>query len=737
MKSETSLIFFNTLDTNILIIKPTPTNKAETRKCNKPFSPPTQVVVIEPPSSIKLSLHTGKHLDITLPADEGSSLHLSCVVNGGRPRPRVWWTLKNESHEVILDESWEPLNKELTKNDLMLPHLNHELHQDRLVCHASNTNISLPLTASVTLLLNMAPRLVRITGIPSTLLAGDRYRVWCEALGSRPAPTLTWTIRRPHRLEEVLATQDLSQRNVSRGRQELEISWSDHGATLSCSAASPALPSRIVTNTTVFDVHFAPRLHLTLGRMLKAEAIEEKKDVYFRCSVTANPKVYKITWYHNDEIVQHDRSAGVLVSDDHLVLQKVHRRWSGTFVCRASNVVGDATSNALSITVRYAPLCSSSTTGVYRVALGDEITLPCRVLAHPPNVTFSWTFMNSLTEHERVAGERVTWKGLESRLRYLPEKTQDYGTLHCWASNVAGNQKEPCVFTVKPAGVPSPPLNCTVSNQTWESVEVTCGDVTSVYGSRPGQGHSGATGHGGGAGGHGLVLSPTPSDPAELVQDADKPRYLVTVHERLSKAVTHNFSGDVGMFVVSGLTPGIDYLITVVRFNSHGRSAPITLEAFTLRTAENRMREKDEGGDSAVLGVAAGVVGAVLVLVVVAVIITLRSRRPRSSTPTKSTHLPSGEASEDVVGLDHPDLLEAKAHVGQPAPYRAAEVTQALLSQSRPLEEDALTPASVSPTAHIEYLPCEGSDSISPTVRPHPRLYVRAEGHSSQQESFL
>lgn len=45
-----------------------------------------------------------------------------------------------------------------------------------------------------------------------------------------------------------------------------------------------------------------------------------------------------------------------------------------------------------------APLCSSSTTGVYRVALGDEITLPCRVLAHPPNVTFSWTFMNSLTE---------------------------------------------------------------------------------------------------------------------------------------------------------------------------------------------------------------------------------------------------------------------------------------------------------------------------------------------------
>lgn len=78
------------------------------------------------------------------------------------------------------------------------------------------------------------------------------------------------------------------------------------------------------------------------------------------------------------------------------------------------------------------------------------------------------------------------------------------------------------------------------------------------------------------------------------------------------------------------------------------------------------------------LGVVAGVVGVVLVLVVVAVIITLRSRRPRSSTPTKSTHLPSGEASEEGLGLDHPDLLEAKAHVGPPAPCRAAEVTQAV-----------------------------------------------------------
>ncbi|XP_069954323.1 uncharacterized protein [Cherax quadricarinatus] len=601
----------------------------------------------------------------------------------------------------------------------------------------------------VFLLPSVAPQRVRITGLSEPLLAGHPYRVGCETSGSRPAPILTWTIKRPDRLEEVLATQDLSKRNVSRSWLELKLSWTDHGATLRCSAASPALQDRVVSNSSVFDVHFPPRLHLALGRMLQPDGIKEEMDVYFHCSVTANPKVYKITWYHNNKEVHQDASGGVLVSDDHLVLQKIKRRWSGTYVCKASNVVGDSASNALTITVQYAPICASASTAVFRAALGEEIVLPCRVLSHPINVSFSWTFMNTLTEHERVPGDRVSWQGLESRLRYLPEKTQDYGTLHCWASNRVGHQKEPCVFTIKPAGVPSPPLNCTVSNQTWESVEVTCGDPGGALAHHHQQQHHQQqhhqqqhhrTGHGYDYTRSGYDEPPVPSNPAELLQDKDKPRYLLTVQERLTRAVVHNVTGERGMFSVSGLTPGLDYVISVVRYNSHGRSSNVTLEAFTLRTAENRMREEDEGSESALLGVVLGVMGVVLLLAAGAIAITLRSRsRPRCSTPTETTRLPPGEAS-DSTGLDHPDLLEGETHAVTAAGYRKAEVTQALLSPSvRPVDEEmSLKPTSVSPTtSHLDYLPCEGSDNLSPNVRSHPRLYVRAEGLASQQESFL
>lgn len=34
--------------------------------------------------------------------------------------------------------------------------------------------------------------------------------------------------------------------------------------------------------------------------------------------------------------------------------------------------------------------------------------------------------------------------------------------------------------------------------------------------------------------------------PAEMLQDSDKPRYLLTVKERLTHAVTHNLTGKEG-----------------------------------------------------------------------------------------------------------------------------------------------------------------------------------------------
>lgn len=61
-----------------------------------------------------------------------------------------------------------------------------------------------------------------------------------------------------------------------------------------------------------------------------------------------------------------------------------------------------------------------------------------------------------------------------SVLTYTPVTELDYGTVMCWANNLAGRQVEPCVFLITAAGKPDPPYNCTILNQTTESLEVEC-----------------------------------------------------------------------------------------------------------------------------------------------------------------------------------------------------------------------------------------------------------------------
>ena len=52
-------------------------------------------------------------------------------------------------------------------------------------------------------------------------------------------------------------------------------------------------------NYNVFLLSVVPKVELSLGRMVNPEDLEEGDDIYFSCSIKANPPAYKITWWHN------------------------------------------------------------------------------------------------------------------------------------------------------------------------------------------------------------------------------------------------------------------------------------------------------------------------------------------------------------------------------------------------------------------------------------------------------
>ena len=43
------------------------------------------------------------------------------------------------------------------------------------------------------------------------------------------------------------------------------------------------------------------------------------------------------------------------------------------------------------------------------------------------------------------------------------------------------------------------------------------------------------------------------------------------------------------VFTIEGLAPGVDYTVTVTAVNRKGSSPPVSLHAYTLKVAENRM----------------------------------------------------------------------------------------------------------------------------------------------------
>ncbi|XP_061388560.1 uncharacterized protein LOC133323652, partial [Musca vetustissima] len=125
----------------------------------------------------------------------------------------------------------------------------------------------------------------------------------------------------------------------------------------------------------------------------------------------------------------------------------------------------------------------------------------------------------------------------------------DYGTLLCWASNEIGDQTEPCVYTIAPAGEPDPLVNCTLLNQTSTGFQIEC-----------------LEGFDGG-----------------LQQDFIMEVYVngTTRHPKIYKSKTPYFE-------VRGLIPGAGYNVFLVAHNSKGRSNATILQVYTLKDPEKQ-----------------------------------------------------------------------------------------------------------------------------------------------------
>ncbi|XP_045486297.1 nephrin [Pieris rapae] len=597
------------------------------------------LTVVVPPEKPVVVDRWGRVINTTTlgPHEEGDDVLLTCRVLGGRPEPSVRWLVNG----VLVDEEYEHNTGDVIENRLMWPAIRRADYAAVFTCQAANSHLVPPKEVSLVLDMYLRPLTVDIKkpaelGEGGVLTSERRYEVSCESAGSRPPAVITW-FKGKRQLKRI--TEELRD-NLTISVMSFVPTLDDDGKPITCRAENPNVTNLFLETTWTISVVYPPVVKLRLGSSLAAGDIKEGDDVYFECHVRANPMVRKLSWLHDDRPLAHNATARVFHSNQSLVLQKVTRYSSGRYACSALNAEGETVSNELHFRVKYAPSCrTASTAGVSVVgaARGESVVIVCEVDADPPAAVFKWKFNNS-GETIDVAADRYTSNGSASSLKYTPVADLDYGTLSCSASNEVGNQLTPCVFQMVAAGKPHAPRNCTLWNQTSDSVEVSC--VAGFDGGLP-------------------------------------QHFLLEVYSGNEGTPRINLTSDEPMWTVRSLEWDVRFRLVAAAVNSKGRSPPTPLDDVLFRDPEKRTASETTLGAGAAGAAGATVigVGAALALAVAAWRAARRRRAPRKAPPSSQLDKPTDhdDAEPDLIPNNYCETSSAPC-LAVSSPNRTAPV---------------------------------------------------------------
>jgi len=501
-------------------------------------------ILVPPSPPLIYDDHDIQLTSVVGPLHTGSNITLKCRARGGQPLPILAWsrdriTLNSSSQVLSHTSSTSSSSVQSTVSTLHITNLTRQDDGSVYHCLAHSQALHKPLSEEVTLDVILPPLSVLIHSPRTSLTAGLSYNFSCSSKGSSPFVVFNWT--RVFKTDEEFEKKYLGNTSVI----SLVASVLDHNSTLVCEAFNPLLRNQRVQDQMTVNIHYKPKISLSLGSSIEMNNIKEGEDIYLECLVDSRPEVQKLHYTHKGNKLDLNKPGRKLVSKGILVIQNISRHDAGDYVCVAENEEGIGSSQVIEIHVLYAPICKTPPQ-LYGLSVGDQIDIPCSVSANPEDLTFHWFFNTTQDSKEfiNLPGSHNE-NNSSMTVSYRARSVEDYGTLLCFASNSVGHQDTPCASHIIPSGPPDPVQDCSTGEPDPFIVSILC----------------------------------NPGYDGGLTQTFTAEFYTSTDYTTLQSTVTNNHP----TFTVYNLPPGTRYYVKIYAENAKGRSTVKKLKASTVK----------------------------------------------------------------------------------------------------------------------------------------------------------
>ncbi|XP_022665944.1 nephrin-like isoform X2 [Varroa jacobsoni] len=572
--------------------------------------------VVVPPGEPVILDGTGKRLQGPIgPFNEGDPLKLTCQAEYGKPRPAVtWW-----KDFRMIDDSYTFVQSEnVVKNVLEIEALTRSDALTGFTCKAANNNVTVAVSTSVIIDLNLKPQEVTIQPAERPISANKPFELTCTSTGSRPPAMLSWW-----RGDQQVRAGVVERSSGSADAQSVLTftpTIDDHGRIIACRAENKVIPGSALEQAWKLDIHHPPRVSVSLGASIVEDEIEEGKDVVLDCKVIANPYSSQVGWIFQGRELLANQSAGIVISSQSLVMQRVSVRQQGTYSCYAKNKEGKGVSNEYVLNIKFAPMCAATQRFTYGISRQEPVAVNCFVDSDPAEVSFRWAFNSSEGVVKDISEGFSNTSGGRSTLLYKPLLDDDFGSLLCWAQNSVGAQREPCVFSLITAGPPDAVHNCSQINTTEDGMTIECA---------PGPWDGGLS---------------NPLFTAEVYETVEG-----SSSTKLPPVVNISTLG-VPVFVIRSVANGQSFRVVIYASNAKGSSPPFVLMAQTPRPAERYTADVSAlMAFRPVVGIALGVAAALLIATGILVTV-YRCRLPQQHGNDKHNLSHGSLADKDSTG---------------------------------------------------------------------------------------